>query len=57
MFENFSKTRKKRIARISGIGGILVGLGMFFLFKNIQGTFPLIIGIILTLWGFSKNVR
>ena len=47
---------KKRYARIGGIAGLLSGLGTVILFSNSRGWLSVIIGAILILWGFSKNV-
>ena len=45
---------KKRIARMSGVAGIVLGIGMLWLFKNNNGLLPLVLGFILALWGFRK---
>lgn len=46
---------KKRFARISGIAGISLGVGMFFLFKNTDGWIPFVLGLILFLWSVIKK--
>ena len=42
------------VITISGIAGILLGLGMFIIFKNLKGFIPFVIGIILLIWRLNR---
>ena len=45
------KITKKMKFRITGISGILLGLGVFILFSNPRGWIPLVIGIAILIAG------